>query len=99
MAKWRSDRGGCYGVRAGLIEDLKASRQDFKGVHVNDLGGILGRPDINMIADRNQKFYIYFYEKGIHCDDPKRKSMAQSVAFRVSAIGLVTEVTFQRGTP
>lgn len=99
VAKWRSDRGGCNGVRAKLVKDLDASRQEFKGVHVNDLGGILGRPDVNMIADRNQKFYIYFLEKGLHCDDPKKKSQARSVAFRIGAIGLVTEVTYQNGTP
>lgn len=99
VAKWRTDRGGCYGVRAGLVDDLKASREEFKGVHVNDLGGILGRPDINMIAERNQKFYIYFLQKGIHCDDPKQKSTSPSVAFRINAIGLVTEITFQNGTP
>ncbi len=99
VAKWRSDRGGCNGVRATLVKDLDASRQEFKGVHVNDLGGILGRPDVNMIADRNQKFYIYFLEKGIHCDDPKQQSRARSVAFRVGAIGLVTEITYQNGTP
>ncbi len=99
VAKWRSDRGGCYGIRATLLNDFNASRQEFKGVHVNDLGGILGRPDINMIAERNQKFYVYFLEKGIHCDDPKQKSLSRSVAFRISAIGLVTEITFQKGTP
>ncbi|WP_246169069.1 hypothetical protein [Rudanella paleaurantiibacter] len=99
VAKWRSDRGGCNGVRATLLTDFNASRQEFKGVHVNDLGGILGRPDVNMIADRNQKYYVYFLEKGIHCDDAKQPSKARSVAFRVSAIGLVTEITFQNGTP
>jgi hypothetical protein len=99
VAKWRSDRGGCYGIRATLLKDLKGSSQQFKSVHVNNLGGILGRPDINIIAERNQKFYVYFLEKGIHCDDPKQKSMAPSVAFRISAIGLVTEITFQNGTP
>jgi len=99
VAKWRSDRGGCYGIRATLLNDFNASRQEFKGVHVNDLGSVLGRPDINIIAERNQKFYVYFLEKGIHCDDPKQKSTARSVAFRISAIGLVTEITFQKGLP
>ncbi len=99
VAKWRSDRGGCNGIRATLVNDFNASRQEFKGVHVNNLGGILGRPDINIIAERNQKFYVYFLEKGIHCDDPKQKSTARSVALRISAIGLVTEITFQNGMP
>lgn len=99
IAQWRSDRGGCYGIRATLLNDFRASRQDFKGIHVNDLGQLLGRPDINSIAERNQKYYIYFLEKGIHCEDPKQKSTARSVAFRISAIGLVTEITFQNGLP
>lgn len=99
IAKWRSDRGGCYGIRATLLNDFNAVRQDFKSTHVNDLGNLLGRPDINSIAERNQKYYVYFLEKGIHCDDPKQKSTARSVAFRISAIGLVTEITFQNGMP
>ena len=99
IAKWRSDRGGCYGIRATLLTDFSAVRQDFKSIHVNDLGNLLGRPDINMIAERNQKYYVYFLEKGTHCTDPKQKPAAPSVAFRISAIGLVTEITFQNGTP
>ena len=99
LKKWRSDRGGCNGVRATLIPDFKAEIQNLKGNSSNTIGELLGRPDINQIADRNQKFYIYFLEKGIHCDRPSEKSNSPSVAIRMSAIGLATEVTFQNGTP
>lgn len=99
VKKWRSDRGGCNGVRASLVTDFKGVMQEVKGKHVNDITEIFGRPDINQIAERNQKYYIYFLEKGPQCDQPGTKSTSQSVALRISAIGLVTEITFQQGIP
>ncbi|GAB4019376.1 hypothetical protein [Spirosoma koreense] len=99
LKKWRSDRGGCNGVRSALIPDLKAEIQNLKGKTTNTIGELLGRPDVNQLADRNQKFYVYFLEKGSHCDQPGAKSSSRSVALRMSAIGLVTEVTFQNGIP
>jgi hypothetical protein len=99
LKKWRGDRGGCNGVRATLIPDFKAEIQNLKGNSANTIGDLLGRPDINQIADRNQKFYIYYLEKGTHCDRPGQKSESSSVAIRMSAIGLATEVTFQNGLP
>ncbi|WP_229311136.1 hypothetical protein [Larkinella soli] len=99
LVKWRQDRGGCKGVRASLVEDFKTIRQELKGTSANEVGKILGRPDIEQLADRNQKYYIYFLETGPHCRDPKIRSESRSVALRISAIGLVTEITFQRGRP
>lgn len=99
LKKWRSDRGGCNGVRATLVSDLKAEAQHLKGKTANTIGELLGRPDVNQIADRNQKFYIYFLEKGPQCDQPGLKSNSRSVAIRMSAIGLATELTFQNGLP
>jgi hypothetical protein len=99
LVKWRADRGGCAGVRASLVDDFKTVRQELKGKSSNEIGQILGRPDSEQLDDRNQKFYIYFLEKGQHCQDPKVKTDSRSVALRISAIGLVTEITFQRGRP
>ena len=99
LKKWRGDRGGCNGVRATLVPAFRAEIQNLKGNSANTIGELLGRPDINQIADRNQKYYIYFLEKGTHCDRPTEKSNSPSVAIRMSAIGLATEVTFQNGLP
>lgn len=99
VKKWRSDRGGCNGVRATLVPDFRAESQNLKGKTANTIGELLGRPDINQLVDRNQKFYVYFLEKGTHCDQPSTKSNSQSVAIRISAIGLATEITFQNGLP
>lgn len=99
IKKWRGDRGGCYGIRAKLEPDFRAEIQNLKGKSANEIGELLGRPDVNQIADRNQKFYIYFLEKGPQCDQAGTKSTSRSVAIRMSAIGLATEVTFQNGIP
>ncbi len=99
LKKWRGDRGGCNGVRAKLVPDFKAEIQNLKGKTANTIGELLGRPDVNQIEDRNQKFYIYFLEKGPQCDQAGAKSNSRSVAIRMSAIGLATEITFQNGLP
>lgn len=99
LKKWRGDRGGCNGVRATLVPDFRAETQNLKGKTANTIGELLGRPDVNQIADRNQKFYIYFLEKGPQCEQSGQKSTSRSVAIRMSAIGLATEITFQNGIP
>ena len=99
LKKWRGDRGGCTNIRTALIPDLKAEVQQLKGKSANEIGELLGRPDLNQLVDRNQKFYIYFLEEGIHCNQPATKSTSRSVAIRMSAIGLATEITFQNGIP
>ena len=99
LVKWRDDRGGCQGVRGLLVEEFKAARPELKGKSANEIGKLLGRPDSEQLNDRNQKYYIYFLEKGPQCQDPKLKTDSRSVALRMSAIGLVTEITFQNGRP
>lgn len=100
LKAWRNDRGGCNGVRQGLLAHFMTVRDQFKGIHVNDLGKMLGRPDVNEIMDRNSKIYVYYVEQGPHCgENTGAKSGAKSVALRVNSIGLVTEVSTQNGTP
>lgn len=96
---WREDRGGCSGKRTALVPAFKAVQQNIKGKSANELGEMLGRPDINQILERNQKYYIYFLAKGPHCDKPGAKSSTPSVAIRMSAIGIATEITYQNGLP
>lgn len=99
LDRWRADRGGCRGQRTAQADQIRVFREELKGVSANDFAKLFGKPDLNQLADRNQKYYIYFLEPGPHCQDPKNASNARSVAIRFSAIGLATEVTFQRGEP
>ncbi|MFN8353876.1 MAG: hypothetical protein U0Y10_05510 [Spirosomataceae bacterium] len=99
LEKWRSDRGGCHEFRTTQMTTLKAAEGLIKGLTQNEVAEALGKPDRQQLADRNQKFFVYFLEKGPHCDDIKQVSEARSVAFRFSALGLVTEITYQNGMP
>jgi hypothetical protein len=99
LEKWQADKGGCSGERIKSIEKLKSLKEEIKGTSSNDLDDYLGRPDVQQLADRSQKYYIYFLEKGTHCETLQKKSDAQSMAVRFSAMGMATEVTFQRGVP
>ncbi|WP_229217215.1 hypothetical protein [Dyadobacter luteus] len=95
LKKWRSDRGSCNGVRTTLINDFKAEQNQLMGKYADEVGEILGRPDIHQLGERNQKFYVYFLEKGTHCDDIKAPSKSNKVILKFNAIGLLSEITYQ----
>ena len=95
VKKWRQDRGGCKGDRVSLIPDLKTEQKQWLGKFADDIGKILGRPDIHQLGERNTKFYIYFLEKGAQCEDITKKSDARKVILKFNAIGLMSEITYQ----
>lgn len=96
---FKMDRGACQNTRKTQIDWLKSHKSTWKGVSSNDVEEFLGKPDVQQLADRNQEYYIYYLEAGPHCADIKTASPAKSMAFRFSAIGLATEITFQNGIP
>jgi hypothetical protein len=98
LEKWKNDKGGCNGLRASQIQDLKALKQELKGVSSNDITELFGAPDIQRLSERNQEYFVYFLEKGPHCGQLRPVSNAKSVIFRFSAIKLVTEMNFQNGS-
>jgi hypothetical protein len=99
LEKWKADKGGCTGERTQAIDKLKALKEEIRGVSSNDLDDYLGRPDVQQLADRNQEYYVYYLEKGTHCETLQKPSDALSMAVRFSAMGMATEVTFQKGMP
>jgi hypothetical protein len=99
LKSWRNDRNGCNGTRLTQLAAFKAEAQQLKGKRSDEIGTLFGRPDVNQLADRNQKFYIYYLETGPQCASRGAKSDSRSVALRMSAIGLVTEITYQNGLP
>lgn len=99
LETWKADRGGCQGKRLAMLEKVKSLKEEIRGVSANDMDDYLGKPDLQQLADRNQKYYIYFFEPGTHCQNKTHKSSALSMSIRFSAMGIATEVTFQHGTP
>lgn len=99
LVKWRQDRGACNSVRPTLVDDFKIEQANLMGKFADDVGVILGRPDIHQLGSRNQKFYVYFLEKGTQCDDIAKPSSAQKVILRFNAVGLLSEITYQNDLP
>jgi hypothetical protein len=42
-----------------------------------------------------KQFYVYFLEKGTHCDDIKAPSKSNKVILKFNAVGLLSEITYQ----
>lgn len=99
LEKWRADRRGCKGVRPSLVADFKSEQAQLMGKFADDVGQILGKPDIHQLGGRNQKYYAYFLEKGTQCDDITKKSSALKVILRFNAVGLLSEITYQNDLP
>jgi hypothetical protein len=95
LVKWRSDRGGCKDVRKTLTGDFSKIESEILGKPIDEIGELFGKPDIHQLGGRNQKFYVYFLEKGVHCNDITQKSDSQKVILRFNAVGLLSEITFQ----
>ena len=95
LKKWRQDRGGCKNERTGLVADMRAEQKQLMGKFADDIGKILGKPDIHQLGAGNTKFYVYFLEKGPQCDDITKKSEAKKMILKFNAIGLMSEITYQ----
>jgi hypothetical protein len=95
LKKWRNDRNACKGERTTLEEDFRGIQDQLMGKFADEVGTLLGRPDIHQLGSRNQKYYVYFLEKGRQCDDIKYKSSAKKVVLRFNAVGLLSEITYQ----
>ncbi|CAG5071932.1 hypothetical protein DYBT9623_03908 [Dyadobacter sp. CECT 9623] len=95
LKKWRADRGGCNNARSTQKADFKSIEKELKGKFADDIGKLLGRPDIHQLGERNQKFYVYFLQKGPQCEDMKAKSEAEKVILKFNAVGLLSEITYQ----
>jgi hypothetical protein len=99
LEAWRSDRGGCKGTRQAMMGTFKSNKELIKGLTINEITDLFGKPDQQVLTSRQQKYYIYFFESGNHCTDIRNDTNAQSIAIRFSALGVVTELLFQSGRP
>lgn len=99
LVQWRQDRSACQGIRTSLEEDFKAEQQQLMGRFADEVGRILGKPDIHQLGGRNQKYYVYFLEKGPQCEDITKPSSARKAILRFNAVGLLSEITYQTYLP
>lgn len=99
LKRFKNDRGGCNGNRANMIEDFKAIKPKLLGLSEREIVKYIGRYDFQILDRRNQKIFVYYFEKGEHCQYMQNKSNSQSAALYFNSVGLVREITFQIGNP
>jgi outer membrane protein assembly factor BamE (lipoprotein component of BamABCDE complex) len=99
---WKKDKLACKNLRKDLIKSLSLQKEKLKGLGQNQIMQILGKPDLQELHNRNQRFYVYFYEKGKICDTPNsiadytKLDKEKIVLVRFTAIDKVTEVIIQK---
>ncbi len=94
---WKQDQLGCQSLRKSLLENLKANESRLIGLGQNQIISLLGKPDLQQLYQRNQRFYVYFYQKGKQCEDKTKVNIqdAPLVKIRFSALDRVTELRIQ----
>jgi hypothetical protein len=96
---WKSDRLGCQGNRQRLVAEFEKIRRELRGLSQSDITELLGKPDLQGLYTRNQRFFVYYLESGPQCQDAQAPSTARTVAVRFGALDYVTEISYQQGRP
>ncbi len=99
LQTFRTDRGGCEGKREKLIEELKTLKPKILGLTENQVVETLGRYDFQILSRRNEKVFVFYLEKGPHCEVIQNPTQARSMILYFNAASLVKEVSFQFGSP
>lgn len=95
---WKNDKFGCKNLRQTQVKSLISQKEKIKGLGQNQIMQLLGKPDFQELYARNQRFYIYFYQKNQICDQPNNVINTASIQnqktikLRFSALDMVTEV-------
>ncbi len=94
---WKSDPKACAGKREALIDNLASQKDKLMGLGQNQVLKILGKPDIQELYARNQRFYIYFYLSGPQCNEADADiNQGGLVRIRFNAIDQMTEFVWQK---
>lgn len=96
LAKWRTDLNGCGEERAQVLMQLELQKDKLLGLAELDIVALLGKPDRNELATRNQKFYYYFVEPADKCKGGAGDREPARLAIRFNAMGLAKEVRVEQ---
>lgn len=95
QVSWKDDKNGCSGKRMEMQDNFASQKDKLLSLSEDDIVALLGKPDQNELAKRNQKFYYYFLEPSGDChadgDDHPLK-----LVVRFNAVGLAKEVRLER---
>jgi len=91
LYKWRNDKNGCSGNRESMGASLTSQSDKLKGLSEMDVVGLLGKPDVNELYKRNQKFFHYYVSPGPDC--PEHKDLPDELIIRFNAMGYAQLIT------
>lgn len=92
---FKEDLNGCSGVRKNMKQRLFEVTTQFKGLTQTQMKATLGKPDRQELAERNQKYFIYFVEPSPQCQDTATSQEPLTMYIRFSAVGRSTEISFR----
>lgn len=87
---WKADKNGCEAKRTLYLNPLTSQLEKLKGLTEMQIVNLLGKPDLNELYKRNQKFYHYWIEPAPSCASLKQNSKKLSIRF--NATGRAKEV-------
>lgn len=92
---WKADKMACENKRQSLENDLLDAKSELLGLSQQDVVGLLGKPEMQELYTRGQKFFIYHLSPGPKCqkdnvDQPT--PTARLLYIRFSALNEVSEV-------
>jgi hypothetical protein len=93
LTTWKNDPKACKGTRAQFLDPLQQQREKLKGLSEVDLVALLGKPDLNDLSKRHEKFYYFYIDRSPACGGD---SSAMRLIVRFNAVGLSREVAIER---
>ena len=90
---WKADHMGCEGHRQEFEQPLLDQKDQLLGLSEMEIVSVLGKPDVNELYKRNQKFYFYFLEPGGTCENALPS--ARKLSIRFNAMGLAKEIAVE----
>lgn len=89
--RFAEDKNACNNVRRSMRNAIVDQKEKLLALNQMQVVRLLGRPDVNELSSRNQKFFYYFLEPGPDCG-AGADSSAERLAIRFNAVGLAKEV-------
>ncbi len=90
---WKEDRNGCKSKRLSIYENLMDQKNALLGLSSNRIIDLLGKPNLNELFSRNQKFFIYRITPGKNCNEVNTSRQDQLyLVIRFNALGLASEI-------
>jgi hypothetical protein len=90
---WKEDHKGCLRKRPAFEQSLRDQRGKLKGLSEMDVVTLLGKPDMNVLSERNEKYYHFFLTPSPECN--LGDTTFTQLIIRFNAVGISKEATIE----